>query len=72
MCGIHHAPLRAYMDSLSGSTGVPYLGHSEVPGIDDRNWFADHNHLNTACAPIIASQPFDTLEPRDYLKRPIQ
>ncbi len=67
--GIAHTKLTQLVDSTLQGTGIPYLDFTEMPGIDDRNWFADHNHLNAAGARIFTEQLVDTLESLGYLPR---
>ncbi len=67
MRGVYHRPLVQHLDSLLAGTDIPYLDFTEVPGIDERNWFADHNHLNITGAKIFTGQLVDSLEALGYL-----
>lgn len=69
MQGSYHASTRRFIDSTLAGRGIPYLDFTEVPGIDERHWFADHNHLNAAGARIFTAQLADTLEALGYLRR---
>lgn len=69
MRGPYHEALARYMDSTLTGTGVPYIDLTNAPGIDDRNWFADHNHLNATGARIFTRQLVDSLEALGYLPR---
>lgn len=60
--GVTHQALAAYMDSVLAGTGVPYLDFTDDPAIEDRNWFKDNNHLNTAGARIFTGHLVDSLE----------
>lgn len=67
--GEYHRVLTHYLDSVLAGTGIPYLDFTNAPGIDDRNWFEDNNHLNATGARIFTEQLADTLEVLGYLKR---
>ena len=69
MQGSYHAPTRRFIDSTLAGRGIPYLDFTEVPGIDERNWFADHNHLNATGARIFTEQLADTLEALGCVQR---
>ncbi len=62
-----HQPLAQYLDSTLDGTGIRYLDFTATAGIDDRNWFADGNHLNLAGARIFTNQLVDSLETLGYL-----
>ncbi|MBS1938696.1 MAG: hypothetical protein JSS84_12895 [Bacteroidetes bacterium] len=62
----HEGMLRYLPKALAGS-GIPYLDFTNAPGIDDRNWFEDNNHLNATGARIFTEQLVDTLEALGYL-----
>lgn len=67
--GSAHAVLAAYMAQALRGTGIPYVDFTEAPGIEDRNWFLDHNHLNATGARIFTEQLADSLEALGYLPR---
>lgn len=67
--GSAHEVLARYLAQISRCTGVPYLDFTDAPGIEDRNWFLDNNHLNATGARIFTEQLADTLEVLGYLKR---
>lgn len=60
--GTAHQVLASYVDSILRGTGIPYLDYTNTPGIDDKNWFADNSHLNTAGARIFTQHLVDSLE----------
>lgn len=64
---LFHRPLAQYLESTLPGTGIRYLDFTATPGIDDRNWFADGNHLNLAGARIFTHQLVDSLETLGYL-----
>lgn len=66
MRGEGHEVLVHYMDSILTGTGIRYLDYTNTAGIDDRNWFFDHNHLNSAGAKIFTGQLVDSLESLGY------
>ena len=69
--GKSHVVLTSYMDSVLADTGIPYLDFTNSPGIEDRNWFIDHNHLNGAGARIFTEQLVDSLEVLGYFNRSV-
>ncbi|MBP8824421.1 MAG: hypothetical protein KBH07_12335 [Flavobacteriales bacterium] len=62
-----HQPVASYIGQALAPTGVRYLDFTNAPGIDDRNWFADHSHLNLAGARLFTGQLVDSLEQLGYL-----
>ena len=65
--GRFHDPMVHFMDSLHTARGIRFLDFTRLPGIDDRNWFADANHLNLAGARIFTGQLVDSLVSLGYL-----
>lgn len=61
--------MAAYMDSVLSGTGIPYLDFTNSPITDERNWFADGNHLNTTGARIFTGHLVDSLESMGILHR---
>ncbi|MBX2982332.1 MAG: hypothetical protein KF843_06660 [Flavobacteriales bacterium] len=70
MRGEAHEVLAQYMDSILTGTSIPYLDYTDTPGIEDRYWFFDHNHLNATGARIFTTELVDTLESLGYLRKP--
>ena len=68
--GKPHEVLAHYMDTILTGTGIPDLDYTNTPGIEDRNWFFDTNHLNSTGADIFTEQLVDSLEALGYLRKP--
>lgn len=66
----YHVPLATYIKHTLSGSGMPYLDFTDAPHIDDRNWFADENHLNLTGADIFTRQLVDSLESLGYLHKP--
>lgn len=67
--GMSHVVLARYMGGVLAGTGIPYLDYTNTPGIEDRYWFIDHNHLNGTGARIFTGQLVDSLENLGILNR---
>ncbi len=67
--GTYHRAFVQYMDSLLAGTNIPFLDFTDAPGIQDKNWFMDSQHLNTAGAVIFTELLIDSLESRRYLRK---
>lgn len=67
-----HAVFKAMMDSILAQRAErpEWFDFADTPGINDRDHFCDHNHLNAAGSRLFTGQLVDSLVAHGYLPAP--